>query len=268
MGTAARSTRRLLLALAPLALAACAATATTPRADPNPTDVQTAASASRTPPVPPPVQVQVLSGASPNPSGPGAYRYSVEYPQLAGMSGRLQAIDADVQGTMQRQVDDFVDAARAAPEAAAGSQLTCASRAVRVTARLAVLRVDCTDSLAGARRAGTESQTFNCDLDAGTVLRLQDLFRTGAGYLNVISQTALQQLSAHSAASDGATLAARTAPIADNFKHFLLGPHDLVIIFAGGQTASGGTGQPNEVTVSYASLERYLAPGVEQLAAA
>jgi hypothetical protein len=142
--------------------------------------------------------------------------------------------------------------------------MDCRSRTVRLTGRLAVLRVDCTEYQTGAAHPSSRTRTFNCDLAVGRLLALQDLFGIGSAYLSVISEAARDQL-ARLHAVDDRTLADGTAPAAANFRDFLLTQAALVIVFARYQVAPGAAGQP-EVSIPYPALEKYLAPGVLTLA--
>jgi hypothetical protein len=261
--------RLLLFALAMTGLLACegadtqppAADATTPATTPSPVAAPAAISPAPAPPV---VRVDTMKDASPNQTGAGAYRYSVQVPQLEGDAPRIMAIDAAIKGALQRDIDAFVGGARAAPADPTLSDLTCQSRTIRLTSRLAVLRVDCTDYHAGAAHPNTATRTFNCDLRAGHVLSLQDLFSGGSGYLEVLSTAARAQLRADGLAVDEQTLDEGTAPVVDNFKSFLLQGGALVVVFATYQVAPGAAGQP-EISVPYDDLQRYLARGITEL---
>jgi hypothetical protein len=212
---------------------------------------------------PPTARIASLAGSSQNGTGPGAYRYQVEYPQLDGLGSRAQGLDVLIQTAMQRAVDDFVDLARAGAAAPdARSELDCRGRAVRLTGRLAVLRVDCTEADAGAGGPRDSTYTFNCDLAGARLLALQDLFRAGSAYLSAISDEARRQLG-RLGAGDDRSLKDATAPVVASFRSFLLLPAALVIVFPAYRPP--GAGRP-EVSMPYATLERYLAPGVQDLA--
>jgi hypothetical protein len=248
-------------------LAACAATDVAP-------PVETASPAIRTPvasetpapptpnPSPPTVRVDALAGASPAAIGPGAYRYRVEVPQLQGGSTRARAVDVLIRAALQRDVDAFVNDAGSAQ---ALSELTCTSRTVRLAVRLAVLRVDCTERVPPADPSVTV-RTFNCDLAGGRVLALQDLFGQGSRYLDVLSTAARSQLRSRLPTGDDRMLDDGTAPVADNFRAFLLGRDALVIVLPGRYRVAGATGLA-EVPVPYEDLQRYLARGVTDLVA-
>jgi hypothetical protein len=264
----------LALALALLGPAACETAGTGPAppgaatAAPQPSRVATVSGtpAATAAPSPPTVRVDTLTGTSQLATGAGAYRYSVQVPQLEGLSVRDLSLDPVMRGTLQRDVDDFVQAAANAPDAQQGSDLTCGSQTVRLTGRLAVLRVDCTQYVAGSAHPGTLTQTFNCDLVNARILALQDLFGAGSAYLGVLSNTSRNQLSDRTTQDDLPTMQQGTAPVADNFSAFLLGPNALVIVFARYQVANGTAGQP-EVSIPYDSVRRYFASGISDLVA-
>jgi len=257
---------RILLTLVVLqGLAACAAADAPVRsaardATPAPSPV---ASVAAVPPTPPAVRVETVNGASSVQAGPGAYRYSVQIPQLVGLAPHGQALDAPIRGTLQRDIDAFVSAAQ---EAQSPTDLTCSSQAERVTARLAVLRVDCTASQTGVPRATTFTHTFNCDLAGTRILALQDLFRAGSAYLDVLSTAARSQFPAQATPAADRTVAEGTAPVAGNFKAFLLTQAALVIVFPDYEVAAGTATAP-QVSISYDDLRRYLAPGIADLLA-
>ena len=218
-----------------------------------------AAEASPSPGVPR-ARIVSLSGTSPVGSGPGAYHYRVDYPQLDGLSSRAQTIDVLIQATIQRDVDDFVDEARAS--GSVRSELRCQAGAVRLTARLAVLRVDCTESGGSADRPRMATRTFNCDLAGARLLALQDLFTTGSGYLDVIADEARRQLARPGADVQG-PLEEGTAPVVANFAAFLLDQGGLVIALP--RYAAPGSSSPPQVSMPYATLQRYLAAGILDL---
>jgi len=259
---------RLLAFLVLLGGPACAATDVPPPAQATPSSVPSTApspvaSVVAVPPSPPAVRVDVESGASPAQSGPGAYRYRVEVPQLVGLEPHGGSLDSQIRGTLQRDVDAFLAAAQ---DAQTPTDLTCTNRTVRVTARLAVFRVDCTSSQAGVAQPSSATHTFNCDLAGTRILTLQDLFSAGSGYLDVLSAAARSQFPAEAAPAAGRTVADGTAPVPANFRAFLLDQAGLVIVFPDFRVAPGMTATP-QVSVSYDDLRRYLATGIASLLA-
>ncbi|HEY7199497.1 MAG TPA: hypothetical protein VIC57_04755, partial [Candidatus Dormibacteraeota bacterium] len=188
-----RTAGRLLLLLAgmALALAGCEATDVQPIAPVTEPPATATPSPSPSPigptssPSPPTVRMDALRGASTATAGPGSYRYQVDVPQLEGAGPHARSIDNVIRGSMQRIVDDFTTLARDTPTGTTASQLMCTGRPVRLTPRLAVMRVDCAEQLAGAGAADASTRAFNCDLTGGRVLALQDLFSGGSAYLDV-----------------------------------------------------------------------------------
>jgi hypothetical protein len=207
------------------------------------------------------VRIDLESGASPSQSGPGAYRYSVQIPQLVGVATHGQTLDALIRGTLQRDLDTFLSAAQ---DAQSPTDLTCTSSTIRVTTKLAVLRVDCTSSQAAVARPTTVTHTFNCDLLGSRILRLQDLFSAGSGYLDVLSQSARAGFPAQATPAADQSILDGTAPVADNFKAFLLDQASLVVVFPDFQVAPSAAAAP-QVAVPYDDLRRYFATGIANL---
>jgi hypothetical protein len=258
--------RGLLAVLVLQGLLACAATDVSPPVTDQATPSASAApspvaSVVPIPPSPPTVRVDTESGASPSQSGPGAYRYSVQIPQLVGVAAHGQTVDALIRGTLQRDIDTFLSEAQ---NAQSPTDLTCTSGTIRVTAKLAVLRVDCTSSQAGVARPTAVVHTFNCDLVGARILRLQDLFSGGSTYLDVLSAAARARFPAQATPAEDQSIVDGTAPVADNFKAFLLDQASLVIVFPNFQVAPGSAAAP-EVAVSYDDLQRYFAAGIANL---
>lgn len=258
--------RGLLAILVLQGLLGCAATdVPPPAADQNAPSASAAPSpvASVVPasPSPPSVRVDTENGASPAQSGPGAYRYSVQIPQLVGVAAHGEMLDTLIRSTLQRDLDTFLTAAQ---DAQSPTDLTCTSRPIRLTTRLAVLRVDCTSSQAGVARPTTVIHTFNCDLAGARILTLQDLFSAGSAYLEVLSEAARAKLPPQATPAGDRSIVDGTAPVADNFKAFLLDQGALVIVFPGFQVAPGAAAAP-QVAVSYDDLQRYLAAGIANL---
>jgi hypothetical protein len=258
--------RSLLAVLVLALLQACVATDVSAPADqpspatpsPVPSPV---ASVVAVAPTPPAVRVDTLTGASPSQAGAGAYRYSVQVPQLVGLEPHGPALDARLRGVLQRDLDDFLSAAQ---DAQAPTDLTCTSQTIRVTVKLAVLRVDCTSSQAGVARPTTVIHVFNCDLAGSRILTLQDLFSAGSAYLDVLSTMSRSQFPVQATPAADRTVAEATAPVADNFKAFALDRSGLDIFFPDFQVAPSTAAAP-QVTVSYGDLQRYFAPGIADL---
>jgi len=255
--------RMVLAVLAVAGLAACGTADLPPQVldQPPPTSAGAAPSLVAAQPSPPTIRVDVERGASAGQSGPGAYRYDVEVPQLVGVPLHGDALDAMIHGVLQRDLGAFLSAAQ---DAQAPTDLTCTSHTVRVTSKLAVLRVDCTSSQAGVARPTTVTHTFNCDLARARILTLQDVFGRGSTYLDVLTTAARSQFPTDATPTADQTVAQGTAPVADNFKAFLLDRTALVVVFAGFQVAPGSAAAP-QVSISYEDLQRYLAPGISDL---
>lgn len=262
---------RILILAAAVALAGCEATDVQPISPvtelpsaPLPSPTASPSPAAARSPSPPTVRMDMLSGASAAKAGPGSYTYKVEVPQLEGLGAHATSIDNVIRASLQRVVDDFVAEARDASAGPATSDLACLGKAVRLTPSLAVLRVDCSERMAGVDQVDTAAHSFNCDLSGGRVLTLQDLFSSGSGYLDVLSAAARTQLRNRLPAGDDRTLDDGTAPVVDNFRAFLLERQGMVVVLPG-RYRPAGTTAALEVTVPYGDLEHYFARSVSDL---
>jgi hypothetical protein len=270
MAHAAVTARQLLFAVLLVTVASACEATDAPPAQLNPLPASASPPATPAPTAPRPtlgpltIRVDPLNGVSDSQAAPGAYRYHVEVPQLVGLPPRDAAIDTLIRSRLQRVVDDFLDIAQNAPPGPAGSDLTCTNRTVRLTGRLVVLRVDCSEYQAGSAHANTMTQTFNCDVAGGRILALQDLFGSGSGYLDVLATAARTQLRARLGSAEEATLVNGTEPTVDHYKAFLMDRAGLVIVFDKYQVAPGTAGQP-EISVTYDDVQRYLDPTVTAL---
>jgi hypothetical protein len=258
--------RGLLAVLALAVLSGCAATdVSAPGNQPSPTAASPTpspiVSVAAVPPTPPAVRVDTLSEASQAQAGPGAYRYNVQVPQLVGLGPHGPALNGLLRGALQRDLDDFLANAQ---DAQSPTDLTCTSRTIRLTGKVAVLRVDCTSSEAGVARPTTVVHTFNCDLAGSRILTLQDLFSAGSAYLDVLSNASRSQFPVQATPAADRTVAEATAPVAANFKVFLLDQTGLDIVFPDFQVAPGTAATPL-VTIPYGDLQRYFAPGIADL---
>src|SRR5205085_447300 len=113
---------------------------------------------------------------------------------------------------------------------------------------------------AGAAHPVSSVRTWNFELDTGRQLRLADLFRSDAPYLQRLSDEARQQLRATDGYNEEiATLG--TTPTEDHFKEFSLTITTVEIMFEQYQVAAGAAGQP-KIDITYTSLRDLLArPG-------
>jgi hypothetical protein len=108
---------------------------------------------------------------------------------------------------------------------------------------------------AGAAHPGHYSRAINYNLREGKVLALQDLFTSGADFLDPISAACLKDLKARGVLGweDGAL------PKADNYQVWNITPAGLQIIFDEYQVAPYASG-PQAVTIPYEVLKDLIRP--------
>jgi hypothetical protein len=107
----------------------------------------------------------------------------------------------------------------------------------------------------GAAHPGTHSRTVTYDLEAGSDVSLDRLFRSGSDHLQVISNFCLAQLT-HSIPD---LFSAGVDPLPNNYRSWNITPNGLLITFDEYQVAAYALG-PQEVVIPYANLQAIIDP--------
>jgi hypothetical protein len=109
----------------------------------------------------------------------------------------------------------------------------------------------------GAAHPGTHTRTVNYDLEAGSDVTLDQLFRSDSGYLEKIANYCIAQLSTRDigfeALSDGAQ------PRPENYGNWNITPEGLLVTFDEYQVAAYAAGA-QEVVVPYSELKTAIDP--------
>ena len=107
--------------------------------------------------------------------------------------------------------------------------------------------------------------TINYDLNSGKKIQLENLFKSKANYLQVISASALADLKEQLHNSSDliniteADIKEITAPKIENYRNFLFNPKGITIIFANDKIAPNKANYP-KVLILYGKIESMLAP--------
>ncbi len=125
-----------------------------------------------------------------------------------------------------------------------------------------VLNVEATVSTYGSGAAHPNHHTWTLvwDLEAGAELEPGDLFRAGSGWLDTLSQRAVEALQRElGEMSDDEWIRAGAGPELDNFSAWTVVPEGIRIVFDPYQVAAYAAG-PRVVIVPWASLASVLDP--------
>jgi len=107
----------------------------------------------------------------------------------------------------------------------------------------------------GAAHPGTHSRTVTYDLEAGSDVRLADLFLPGSDYLERIANYCIAQLSTRDIGFEASSSGAQ--PLPENYGDWNITSDGLLITFDEYQVAAYAAG-PQEVIVPYAELQSVI----------
>jgi hypothetical protein len=109
----------------------------------------------------------------------------------------------------------------------------------------------------GAAHPGTRLRTVNYDLEAGSDVRLEQLFLPGSDYLERITNYCIAQLSSRNIGFEAFANGAQ--PLPENYGNWNITADGLLITFDEYQVAAYAAG-PQEVNVPYAELQPVIDP--------
>jgi len=109
----------------------------------------------------------------------------------------------------------------------------------------------------GAAHPGTHSRTVTYDLEAGSDVRLADLFLAGSDYLERIANYCIAQLRTRDIDFD--MFSSGAAPLPENYGNWNITPNGLLITFDEYQVAAYAAGA-QEVTIPFAELQSVIDP--------
>jgi len=207
------------------------------------------------PPAPlPTVLVGTLTATGTNPG----YTASVGYPRLAGLTnvGLEQALNRFLQATAQALITEFAQALAAAgpaPQSTGPGVLRVAEQTTLLTARTLAVRLSGVEEAPGAAEPTEVNVGLVLDLRSGHRYALDELFRPGAGYLQLLSRGAIAELTARFGRADYTGFA---GPEQANYAVWTLGADGLEVTFP---AAPSALNTPT-VTLSYSFLSAVASP--------
>jgi hypothetical protein len=194
------------------------------------------------------------------------YEIAAEYPQLTGSANPNSAkFNEAVRSLVTKKVSDFKKE-MATPEQqemsseSMGSDLNIGYTVVLAQDDLISTKIDTGSYYRGAAHPNSYSEVLNYDLKNGQALKLSDLFKPGAKYLQAISSYSIKDLKRQSKAKgadgmlDDSLIEGGAAPAAKNFHSWTITKKGLGINFDSYQVGPYAAG-PQYVLVPYATIK-------------
>jgi len=200
------------------------------------------------------------------------YEIDVEYPQLTGSTDpNLEKFNQAARALVTKQVNAFraqmtESAAEETPvESETGSDLGAGYTIALAQDELISVQFDIGGYSAGAAHPNSYSDVINFDLRNGKQLKLADLFKPGAKYLQTLSAYCIQDLKKQSKAKgedgmlDNDWVQRGAAAEANNFRSWTITKNGIGINFDSYQVAPYAAG-PQFVLVPYSALKEISKP--------
>ena len=199
------------------------------------------------------------------------YEIAAQYPQLTGGNNpNLEKFNQSARAAVTRKVAGFKkDMAPEAgenteetrPEDSMGSDLTISYTVVLAQDDLVSVDFEVNSYFQGAAHPNSYSETFNYDLKNGKQLKLADLFKPGAKYLQAIANYCIADLKKQ--ATEKGLMAEEiekgAAAKADNYQSWTITRRGLGIYFDPYQVGPYAAG-PQFVLVPYSDLKDLISP--------
>jgi hypothetical protein len=211
-------------------------------------------------PTPPPLYLSVTLGTVPkmelgkSPS----YTIDVQVPVLQGSDDpRATNFNNEMTLLVQREIGVFKDNVRelAPVPMSNGSTLTGKYTLFSAPGNILSLKLEFMRYIAGSAHPSTYSRTVTYDLEAGSDVSLNQLFRNGSAYLQVISDYCVAQLTPKIPGLFNNGL----DPTTNNYQSWNITPNGLLITFDEYQVAPYALG-PQQVVLPYTELKAIIDP--------
>ncbi len=227
---------------------------------PKKIDVEKEASRTGTP------ALQTVSSTASGDNPP--YTIDLEYPKLTGLrdTNIQNSINAGITKDVDASVSNFKSILEPSiadlPDVKNG--LTMRYKETYLSPAILSIELESSTYTIGSAHDSTFVDTLTYDMRTGKEVGLKDLFKPGSDYLAIISTYAIKdiarQLQIDPKDAEGMQeIQSGAAPVASNYKNFLIAKDGLIIVFDRYQVAPGAAGTP-QVVVPYALLEKDVNP--------
>lgn len=205
-----------------------------------------------------------------------SYQIDADYPQATGAAdSRFEKFNQEAKNLVARQVSEFKKQVVVEPKegttesftpaeeksSSPGSTLEIGYNIGLAKDDLISLRFDVGSFSSGAAHPNSSSMVLNYDVKAGKVVKLADLFNSGAKYLQALSSYCVKDLSKQSKSKllDDATIDSGAGPQAKNYQSWTITKKGLEITFDAYQVGPYAAG-PQSVVIPYSVLKDIIKP--------
>jgi hypothetical protein len=198
------------------------------------------------------------------------YEISAQYPQLTGGNNpNFEKFNQTAREIVMKKVAGFKkdvageESEQPRPEGSMGSDLTVSFAVPVAQDDLVSIKFDVGSYYQGAAHPNSYSDVLNYDLKNGKQLKLSELFKPGAKYLQAISSYCIADLKKQMKADDGTVdnqaIENGAAPVAKNYQSWNITKRGLGINFDNYQVGPYAAG-PQFVLVPYSNLKDLINP--------
>jgi hypothetical protein len=197
------------------------------------------------------------------------YEINGEYPQLSGiLSSGIEKFNQEASRLVSQQVSKFKKEMAQPEQEETDSSLPNSSLDIGYTIALATdelisIEFDIGTYYRGAAHPNSYAIVLNFDVKNGKTLKLADLFKTGAKYLQTLSAYAIKDLKQQSKAKDGVlddeSIQNGAGPTAKNYDSWTITKKGIGITFDAYQVGPYVAG-PQYVSVPYSALKDLIEP--------
>ncbi|HJP90577.1 MAG TPA: RsiV family protein [Pyrinomonadaceae bacterium] len=188
------------------------------------------------------------------------YEVAAQYPQLIGGNNpNFEKFNEAARASVTKKVAEFKKNMAESkdepkPEGSMGSDIDISYAVALAQDDLISIKFDVGSYYQGAAHPNSFSEVINYDLKNGKQLKLSDLFKPGAKYLQAISAYCIAELKKQLDAPEGGA-----APVPKNYQSWNITKQGLGINFDSYQVASYAEG-PQYVLVPYSKLKDLINP--------
>ncbi|HEY6119827.1 MAG TPA: DUF3298 and DUF4163 domain-containing protein [Pyrinomonadaceae bacterium] len=199
------------------------------------------------------------------------YEIDVEYPQVMGLlNANLEKFNHEATRVASHEVTEFKknmaeDKSAEEQSSNPGSSLDIGYTVALASDDVISIQFDVGTYYAGAAHPNSNSEVLNFDVKNGGLLKLADLFKPGAKYLDLISAYAIKDLKKQSKAQganamlDDQSIEGGASASAKNYGSWTVTKKGLAITFDAYQVGPYAAG-PQNVVVPYSALKDIINP--------